>query len=93
MTPQQIRQAQVLKISEKAQCRNRRGTFMARAPFRHTTFFNIFYLLLTEKNCSNIHTSKQLQHSLDFKVGGGGGGGWRVLSLKGGGGGEGVSCF
>ena len=44
MTPQQIRQAQVLKISEKAQCRNRRGTFMARAPFRHTTFFNIFYL-------------------------------------------------
>ena len=26
MTPQQIRQAQVLKISEKAQCRNRRGT-------------------------------------------------------------------
>ena len=28
MTPQQIRQAQVLKISEKALCRNRRGTYL-----------------------------------------------------------------
>ena len=39
-------------------------------------------LLLTEKNCPNIHTSKQLQHSLDFKVGGG----LESLELEGGGG-------